>query len=267
MSFTKEVKEIALVKSRRCCCVCKDFCGVYANVHHIIPVAEGGDNSIDNAIVLCLRCHGEAGHYNPKHPIGNKYSREELRKHRDNWWSYCEGNPNKPLPNHPISISPNSFRLVAGEWQTKILLKVHNRTDLIFYDIAIKCTIKLKDVSSNDIRIEPKSTVYELSQKINGFEISGELLRINGKDSSGNEAFILYIHHLDPHQIITFVVTNTLTNGPLPQFDQHAVFSLLDFSENPSEILVKENSIAIKFKGYEDWEGFSVEFLAKPYKS
>lgn len=58
-------------------------------VHHIVPEAEGGSNDADNAIVLCLKCHSEAGHYNPRHPIGTKFSPNELKRHRDQWLTYC----------------------------------------------------------------------------------------------------------------------------------------------------------------------------------
>jgi hypothetical protein len=56
-------------------------------VHHIEQEADGGSNTIENAIVLCLRCHSEAGHYNPRHPIGAKYSPSELVRHRDQLWA------------------------------------------------------------------------------------------------------------------------------------------------------------------------------------
>jgi len=90
MGFPTKIKEEALVRSGRCCCICKKFEGVFVNVHHIIPESDGGLNDLDNAIVLCLKCHGEVGHYNAKHPIGNKYSPEELKKHRDRWWKTVE---------------------------------------------------------------------------------------------------------------------------------------------------------------------------------
>ena len=80
MPFPYIVKEEALVKSRRCCCVCNEFAGLYTNVHHIIPESQHGTSTIDNAIVLCLRCHGEVGHYNNKHPIGNKYTASDVRQ-------------------------------------------------------------------------------------------------------------------------------------------------------------------------------------------
>ena len=86
MSFPPSVKEKALVRSRRRCCVCHEFAGRNVDIHHSVPQGQGGPDTLDNAIVLCLPCHGQAGHYNPQHHIGNRYSPRELRRHRDLWW-------------------------------------------------------------------------------------------------------------------------------------------------------------------------------------
>src|SRR5438874_6082639 len=64
MPFPPKVREEALVRSRRCCCVCHEFHGRNLQVHHVMPEADGGANTIYNATALCLRCHAEAGHYN-----------------------------------------------------------------------------------------------------------------------------------------------------------------------------------------------------------
>lgn len=96
MSFPRQVRNEALVKSHRRCCVCHEFSGRSVNVHHIVQEADGGANTIDNAICLCLRCHAEAGHFNPRHPMGTKYSPDELRAHRDQWWQHCEHHPEEP---------------------------------------------------------------------------------------------------------------------------------------------------------------------------
>lgn len=93
MPFPEKVREAVLVRSHRRCCVCHEFAGRSVNVHHIIQEADGGENTIDNAICLCLPCHAEAGHFNSRHPLGTKYSPSELKAHRDQWWSYCESHP------------------------------------------------------------------------------------------------------------------------------------------------------------------------------
>jgi len=54
--------------------------------HHIEPHAEGGEDTFDNCIPLCLECHGEVEAYNTKHPIGTKYTPTELRRRRNEWY-------------------------------------------------------------------------------------------------------------------------------------------------------------------------------------
>ena len=86
MGFSKLLKEDVLVRSARRCCVCREYKGLYIEVHHIVAEAKGGKNTLENAIALCFDCHGAAGHYNTEHPIGNKFSPKELRRHRDAHW-------------------------------------------------------------------------------------------------------------------------------------------------------------------------------------
>lgn len=138
MPFPKDVRETALVKSRRRCCVCHEFAGRAINVHHILQEADGGPNTLDNAIVLCLRCHSEAGHFNPRHAIGTKYSPSELRRHRDEWWKLCDAQPSLSKSSH-IEVSwtrttttqdfhiyraqvvvHNSFESTVNNWKLKI---------------------------------------------------------------------------------------------------------------------------------------------------
>lgn len=74
---------------------------------------------MDNAIVLCPRCHGEAGHYNPRHPLGNKYSPDELKMHRDAWWELCKKNPITAFPDNqkqPSSknVTKSSKMIIVG---------------------------------------------------------------------------------------------------------------------------------------------------------
>jgi predicted nucleotidyltransferase len=86
MSFPPKVAEKALLDSKRSCCICHKFCGVKIELHHIVQVSEGGENTYDNCIPLCLDCHAEVKAYNDKHPKGKKYRESELRQHRDRWY-------------------------------------------------------------------------------------------------------------------------------------------------------------------------------------
>ena len=91
------------LRSKRQCCVCHNFGGRDVEVHHIKPEADGGPNTLANAIVLCFKCHSEAGHYNSRHPKGSKYSPQELLRHRDAWWAYCDSN-------FEPSLRPDGYR-------------------------------------------------------------------------------------------------------------------------------------------------------------
>jgi hypothetical protein len=51
-------------------------------VHHIIPEAEEGPNTLDNAAPLCAGCHSIYG--------GNPVFRKQIRQMRDNWYDVCE---------------------------------------------------------------------------------------------------------------------------------------------------------------------------------
>lgn len=85
MAFSKKIRMRALVDAARHCCVCHRYRGVKVEVHHIVPLERGGTDTADNAIALCFDCHADAGHYNPMHPRGTKFSPEELRMARDLW--------------------------------------------------------------------------------------------------------------------------------------------------------------------------------------
>lgn len=100
MSFSPGVRREALVASARHCCVCHRYKGVKVEVHHIVPEGEGGSNDFDNAITLCFDCHTDAGHYNPQHPRGSKFSKDELRMARDRWYAIVREQSIRP-PEEP----------------------------------------------------------------------------------------------------------------------------------------------------------------------
>jgi len=91
MPFSKKVKEEVFKKCKRHCCKCEKYCGINIEVHHIIPEANGGENTVENAIPLCFDCHSEIGSYNPKHPKGNKYSEDEIKDIRNAFYEKAKG--------------------------------------------------------------------------------------------------------------------------------------------------------------------------------
>jgi hypothetical protein len=78
--FKESDKVKMLLWSGRNCCICRKACGDKIEIAHIDP--KGG-NTIDNGIPVCHDHHVEIGRYNDKHPLGNKYRIEELKKIRD----------------------------------------------------------------------------------------------------------------------------------------------------------------------------------------
>jgi tetratricopeptide (TPR) repeat protein len=92
------IKEQALMKSRRRCCVCHQFAGEDINVFNIDPDALDSPSSIDDAIVLCLRCNAEAVYARSQPITDGKYSAQELQRHRNLWWEWCEEHPDVTIP-------------------------------------------------------------------------------------------------------------------------------------------------------------------------
>lgn len=90
MGFSVAVREEVLVRSARHCCLCRKYGGVGIEVHHIVAAADGGPDTLDNAVALCYSCHADAGHYNPRHPRGSRVRPSELKRHRDQHWAAVE---------------------------------------------------------------------------------------------------------------------------------------------------------------------------------
>jgi len=93
MGFSPAIKQQAMIASARHCCVCHRYKGVKMEVHHIKQEADGGSNTFENAIPLCFDCHSDAGHFNDRHPMGTKFSKQELIKSRDAWYEFTKSNP------------------------------------------------------------------------------------------------------------------------------------------------------------------------------
>lgn len=150
--FPESVKQEVLVLSRRHCCLCHKFAGLYTNIHHIQPVADGGPNTLDNAVALCLECHGQVGHYNSRHPIGVKYKPEEVRRQRDAWWDWCKSNAFAPIQTDPVTITPSKILVTGGgDWNTQIAITAFNKSDIGLHDIWIKFHVGLAAMHFSEI--------------------------------------------------------------------------------------------------------------------
>ena len=91
--FQQSDVDALFVRCHRRYCLCHRFCGVKIETDHIVPIADGGNNDIDNAIALCFECHTEVHSYNIDHPRGRKVRPNELRMHREQWLKICDERP------------------------------------------------------------------------------------------------------------------------------------------------------------------------------
>jgi len=54
----KQLKNIVLTRDNGCCQLCFETNVTRKmQVHHIVPLSDGGDDTISNLILLCSRCH------------------------------------------------------------------------------------------------------------------------------------------------------------------------------------------------------------------
>ncbi len=262
MSFPPKIKEEALVSSRRHCCVCRKFGGRDCEVHHIIPSADGGKDDIDNAVALCFRCHSEVGSYNPKHPKGNKYSPSEVKKHRDDWWIFCEENPHVPLPEYPISVSPGVIDFGSAEWKAISSITVSNLSDQVFYQVWIKVGLQSSDVESLDIDLDIEKEKSLLKARVNSIEVSGDVIRYDGIDKSNNKAIYVELAKIDPRNNINFVLRNKSKPESL---DGRLIanIAIIDFSSAAKKMMESKdrNKVGLMFSPPEDFTMSSVSML------
>lgn len=78
LAFSESLKLEVKHKAHFCCCLCHAL-GV--DVHHIIPEAEKGPDTLDNAAPLCPSCHETYG--------ANPTKRKFIREARDFWYEVC----------------------------------------------------------------------------------------------------------------------------------------------------------------------------------
>lgn len=196
-AFPPQVAEDALINSRRSCCLCHVYAGLYVNVHHIVPAAEGGPNTLDNAVVLCLKCHGEVGHYNPMHPIGRKFTHSEVRRLRDAWWEWCKSNPQAPLPADPISVFPSAIQVPAGKWNRTTALAIRNKADVPYYSVCIQLGIGLAGITAEEIKLN-KTPVPVLTVPIGKHIMVGDVFGFFATDKAGHEGLYLFLQQIEP---------------------------------------------------------------------
>ncbi len=80
MSVPEHLADEMLAKCARHCCICRRFEPLHLQVHHIVERSEGGDDTLDNIIAVCLTCHSDV-HTQTK--LTRRFTVNELKQHRE----------------------------------------------------------------------------------------------------------------------------------------------------------------------------------------
>jgi hypothetical protein len=242
MPFSRPVREEALVRSGRRCCVCHRWLGVKVEVHHIKQEADGGANTIENAIVLCFDCHADAGHYNPRHPRGTKYTPQELRKHRDSWWEWYRKNPHAPMPNDEVTVNPSMFWLYKGTWQVHPTIRLHNKSDDIYYRLSIKFKQMQPNMTFADfsIRLRESSNDEWVQTVPNGARMNTSSLSMSMVNPEGFHFMIFLIPVLYPKEVRIFDVEHMVPREVAEITQAKIVVTIDSINLEPPEMLSME---------------------------
>jgi len=76
VAFSEKIRLQVRESAAFSCCRCPEI-GV--EVHHIVPAAQGGPDTFENAAPLCPNCHAGFG--------GNADKRKEIKQMRDRWYA------------------------------------------------------------------------------------------------------------------------------------------------------------------------------------
>lgn len=259
--MSQEVKQEALVRSKRTCCICNEFAGLFTNVHHIVQEADNGANTIENAVVLCLKCHGEVGHYNPHHPIGNKYSIEEVRRHRDNWWQWCASSPNSPPPKHPIETSPFQIPLVKEGHVQRSRCTVTNTTQKTYYDVWVEFRFHLKSVDIENIHFDESPSAVQGYSFLNDGDIA--IVGSIGHDKDNIPTIWRVLYSLPPHGEITYNISIKHPELLTPGSNVSCVVEVIHFEDSPVMVVSEgDGKISVSWAN----RGYAVNSLIWEHK-
>lgn len=79
MPFSEVTKQAVRRRADMRCSICRR---VGIDIHHIVPQADGGPDTEDNAAPLCPSCHEDLG--------ANPTKRKFIREARDYWYEVCD---------------------------------------------------------------------------------------------------------------------------------------------------------------------------------
>ena len=234
MPFPVPVMEDALFRSRRCCAICHCFAGLYANVHHIVPEAEGGSAEVQNAVVLCDRCNAEI--------VAGRYTPEEVRRFRDEWWTYIDANPAVSLPTEPLSVGPGRVDLPRTEGEaSRYEIHLNNSSSRPFYDVAVAVT--MSDATDN-YSVELGQITPDPGQMVDtgGAQVDFGTLRLEVVDPLGRPAHWIYVRTVNPQTLYQLPITVRATRAAMDG-NISAVSMLMSMSREQTRLIERPSEV------------------------
>jgi hypothetical protein len=182
-----------LIKSKRHCCICGKWCGQRIEVHHI---EDSSDSSEENALPLCLDCHAEVRSYDPKHPIGKKYTASELMELKRQTFLKYSG---PDVQSTPVGNTEYGHGFSEGaEWaKTQMAMQEVWRLLSVHGDFALEVLYLFRKedrhTMMDEILLSDRTNTGSTSKQSEGHLSAwraGEVLGLWGTDGSTEELFL-----------------------------------------------------------------------------
>ena len=170
-----------MVESRSVCNLC--WQRKAEHVHHIAPVAEGGDNSEENLILLCTPCHQDV---HTTRRMARNITPTTLRLYKETWLDLVRRYPLLP---HDITQKENDIEIIQG------ILRQGDRRAL-YFPINVEVGHQMFE-SLDDLRVYIQSSGYRMlhddAAKDHIRQVYKALVELELIDPGGGEdAYCLY---------------------------------------------------------------------------
>ena len=254
MSFSTKIKEEISVLAARHCCVCHKHKGNNLEVHHIKPKAQGGQDTLENAILLCFDCHADAGHYFAGHPKGLKLSPKELKEHKLAWIELVKNNNIEVPPVQGISI-------VCSECNKTSLSPIFTRKDTVYKDVE---ELKSMDYKLVLDALPPTPIKYKITEpKINSFEdfvdfMNGKHLEnLNYSDPFENSSqpvhhsIGMFLQHTSLRNMSVCTANLTLRNNSTEVLEDYKVYISFENITRADTVHKKKSAIDLEDYNYQ----------------
>lgn len=142
----RKIRDFILVASKHQCSICQ---AKTVEVHHIIPVSEGGTNDLENLMAACPNCHTNFHE--------GRFTTEQMRRYRTQWMQKC---------NVYLEIEIPAEKLTKDQ---KIALELPLETKIQFIQESSRCIVETVSLESKQIAIYFKSgaqTIKEIDKDV-----------------------------------------------------------------------------------------------------